>query len=218
MGLITQLDRFRQNISLPKTWYIPWLGSNTGGVLLITITLFLMSALGTLAIYTTYTKNGSELQLAKKDLEHVKSLFFLDEQYQSSIDAKTHSQLNAQHAKFIQPTTFAAMKAQLKKWQTNLRIKTLNVAMAAAIPHDRGDGIMSTSIRLTAHVLNDKMLYQLLDKLKNEAPGHIVVRDINLKRVASPSSETIDQLLSGKTTSLVEGIIICDWYFMGASD
>ncbi|MES2253269.1 MAG: hypothetical protein V4482_06270 [Pseudomonadota bacterium] len=218
MGLIAQFDRFRQNISHAKIWYTPWLSSQTGGALLITSTLFLMSAIGTIAIYTTYTENGSKLQQAKKELEYVKGLFFLDEQYQASVENKSHSQLSSQHAKFIQPTTFAAMKAQLKKWQMNLRIKTLNVTIGAATPYNRGNGILSTSIHLTAHVLNDKTLYQLLDKLKNEAPGHIVIRHIDLKRVASPSSEIIDQLISGKTTSLIEGVITCDWFFIGAHD
>lgn len=218
MGLKTQLEHFCKNTFNSETWHIPWLSSKTGGILILTSALFLISVIGAMTTHTTYTAKQQSLKDAKKELEIVKNLFFLDEQYQSALDNKTSSHLNAQHTKFTQPTSFAAMKAYLKKWQSALRIKTLHVSMESAKPHTRGQGIMVAPITLKAHVLNDKMLYQLLEKLQNDAPGLIVLRHVDLKRLAGSSPQTIDQLLSGKTNTLVEGTIVCDWFFMGAAE
>ncbi len=218
MGLKTQLEHFRKNTLNFETWHIPWLSAKTGGILVLTSALFLISVIGAMTTYTTYTIQQHSLKNAKKDLEHVKNLFFLDEQYQSAFDNKTSSHLSAHYAKFNQPTSFSAMKAYLKKWQSTLRIKALNVTMEPARPHTRGKGIMVAPITLKAHVLNDKMLYQLLEKLQNDAPGLIVLKHVDLKRLAGSSPQTINQLLSGKTNTLVEGTIVCDWFFMGAPE
>lgn len=215
MGLKAQLAHFRKNTLNLETWHIPWLSAKTGGILILTSTLFLISVIGAMTTYTTYTIKQQNLKDAKKDLEHVKNLFFLNEQYQSAFDNKTSSQLSAHYAKFNKPTSFSSMKAYLKKWQSTLRIKALNVTMEPAKPHTRGKGIMVVPITLKAQVLNDKMLYQLLEKLQNDAPGLIVLKHVDLKRLAGSSSQTIDQLLSGKTNTLVEGTIVCDWFFMG---
>lgn len=218
MGLKIQLENFRKNIISFETWHIPWLSSKTGGILVFTSALFLISVIGTMTTYTTYTIKQQSLKDAKKELEHVKNLFFLDEQYQSASDNKKSSQLSAHYSKFKQPTSFTAMKAYLKKWQSTLRIKTLNVTMEPAKPHTHGKGIMVAPITFKAQVLNDKMLYQLIEKLQNDAPGLIVLKHVDLKRLAGSSPQTIDQLLSGKKNTLVEGTIVCDWFFIGASD
>lgn len=218
MGLKTQRGHFLKNTLNLKTWYTPWLSTNTGGMLILTSVLFLISVIGAITTYTTHTVNQQVLKDAKKELEAVKNLFFLDEQYQSAVDNKTSSNLSAQYLKFNQPTSFSAMKAYLKKWQSVLRIKALNVTMEPAKPYTRGQGIMIAPITLKAHALNDKMIYQLLEKLQQDAPGLIVLRHVDLKRLAGSSSQTIDQLLSGKANALVEGTIVCDWFFMGASE
>lgn len=218
MGLKTQLEHFRKNALNLETWHIPWLSVKTGGLLILVSSLFLISVIGAMTTYTTYTLHQKSLKDAKNDLEHVKTLFFLDEQYQSAFDNKTTSHLSARYAKFNKQTSFSAMKAYLKKWQSTLRIKTLNVTIEPARPHTRGKGIMTAPITLKAQVLNDKMLYQLLEKLQNDVPGLIVLKHIDLKRIAGSSPQTIDQLLSGKTNTLVEGTIVCDWFFMGAPE
>ncbi len=215
MGLKTQLDNFRKNTFNFETWHIPWLSQKTGGILVLTSVLFLTSIIGVMTTYTTYTIKQENLRDEKKDLESIKNLFFLEEQYQSAVDNKTSSHLSAHYLKFNRPTSFAAMKAYLKKWQSTLRIKTLNVTMESAKPYTRGKGIMVVPITLKAHVLNDKMLYQLLEKLQNDAPGLIVLKHIDLKRVVGSSLQTINQLLSGKKNILVEGTIVCDWFFIG---
>ena len=215
MGLKAQLDNFRKNTLNLQTWHIPWLSRNTGGVLILTSAFFLISVIGTIATYTTHTIKEQELRSAKNDLEKVKNLFFLEEQYQSAYDNKSSSQLSVQYEKFNQPTSFSAMKSYLKKWQTNLQIKTLNVKIGPAKPHIRGKGIKTASLHLTAHVLNDKMLYQLIEKLQSDAPGLVVIRHIEMKRTnTSTSPTTIDQLLLNKTPAIVEGIIKCEWFFL----
>ena len=214
MGLKIKLNNFRENVLSLESWHIPWLSASTGGILIFTSALFLVTVIGTMTVHTTYTDNQQRLRDAKKDLEHVKNLFFLDEQYQSAFDNKSSSQLSAQYTKFNQTISPSAMKAYLKKWQSTLRIKMLNVTMEYPRPHTRGKNIMIVPLTLKAHVLNDKMLYQLLEKLQNDAPGFIVIRHVDLRRVAGSSPQTIEQLLSGKTNALVEGTIMCDWFYM----
>ncbi len=212
------ISHFHKNALNLKVWQTPWLSAKTGGILILTSSLFFITVIGAISTHTTYTINQQILKDAKQELEVVKNLFFLDEQYQSAIDNKTSSNLSAQYSKFNQPTSFSAMKTYLKKWQSTLRIKTLNVTMEPAKPHTHGQGIMMAAITLKAQVLNDKMLYQLLEKLQQDAPGLIVLRHVDLKRLAGSSPQTIDQLLSGKANALVEGTIVCDWFFMGVSE
>ena len=218
MGLKTQLEHFRKNTLSLNAWHTPWLSTKTGGMLVLTCALFLISLIGTITTHTTYTISQQSLKNAKKELEVVKNLFFLDEQYQSSFDNRNSSHLSAKYSKFNQPTSLPAMKAFLKKWQSTLRIKTLNVTIEPQKTHTHGQGIMIAPITLKAHVLNDKMLYQLLEKLQQDAPGLIVLRHVDLKRLTGSSPQTIDQLLSGKANALVEGTIVCDWFFIGASE
>lgn len=218
MGLIAQFEHYRKNKTTYETWHAPWLSARTGGLLLLTSVLFFISVIGAITVHTSYTKKQQTLKDARNDLEHVKNLFFLNEQYQAASDNKNSSHLSARYLKFNQPTSFLALKNHLKKWQSTLRIKTLNVTIESPKPHARGKNIMFAPITLKAHVLNDKMLYQLLEKLQHDAPGLIVLKHVDLKRVAGSSHRTLDQLLSGKTNTLVEGTIACDWFFIGASE
>jgi hypothetical protein len=218
MGLKAQLANFHKSGLNLKAWQTHWLSTKTGGILILTSAFFFITVIGAISTHTTYTINQQILKDARQELEIVKNLFFLDEQYQSAVDNKTSSNLSAQYSKFNQPTSFSAMKIYLKKWQSALRIKTLSVTIEPAKPYTQGQGIMIAPITLKAQVLNDKMLYQLLEKLQQDAPGLIVLRHVDLKRLAGSSPQTIDQLLSGKSNALVEGTIVCDWFFMGVSE
>ena len=218
MGLIAHLEHYRKNKAPLNASHATWLSTRTGGLLLLTIALFFISVIGAMTTYTSYTEKQQTLKNEKNELEQVKTLFFLNEQYQAASDNKSSSRLSAHYSKFNQPTSFNALKNHLKKWQSTLRIKTLNVTIESPKPHTRGKNIMFAPITLKAHVLNDKMLYQLLEKLQQDAPGLIVLKHIDLKRIAGSSPRTLDQLLTGKASTLVEGTILCDWFFIGASE
>ena len=217
MGLKIQMDNLHENKLDSKTWHIPWVSTSTGGVLILTTTLLLLSIIGAVTTYTTYNIKEQELEKSRNNLEHVKDLFFLEEQYQLAFENKNSSHIGADYTKFNQPTSVSALKSYLKKWQTNLHIQSIRVNIEAARPSSRGKGIMIVPIQITAHVLTDKMLYQLLEKLQSETPGLIVIRRVDLKRSNESPHITLDQLISDKKTTLIEGTILCDWFIVGAS-
>jgi hypothetical protein len=218
MGLINSSEHTDENRYNDTLWYRSWLSINVGGVVFFTLIMVLVSTIGAFITYTKHDVHKEQREEVKKILEEVKKIYFLEEQYQYTLNAKEDANLRNQYKKFNQPTSFSEMKTYLKKWQTDLRIKTINVTMEAEKVYDRGKNITLIPIRFTVHLQNDKMLYQLLEKLQNEIPGHIVIKHIDVKRMAGMSPETIDQLLIDKTNSFIEGTVACDWFFIGTHE
>jgi hypothetical protein len=186
-----------------RGWYQPWHSINTGGIVILTLVLLLICGVGFFTTNANYSVHNQQREDVQKKLEEVQTHYFLEEQYQFALNNKDNPKLSKHYAKFNQPTSFSEMKAYLKKWQTDLRIKTLNVTMEATRSHGRGQNIQLVPMRFTVHSLNDKMFYQLLEKLQNEAPGLIVIKHVDLKRVAGHYPETIEQLLAGKIDTLI---------------
>ncbi|MDP3371359.1 MAG: hypothetical protein Q8S21_00465 [Candidatus Paracaedibacteraceae bacterium] len=216
MGVKFEYKNFSKTTQLFKELTLPWLSKETGGFVALTSFVAIALILSMIKTQKTLIKKESVLAISNSELRQTEKLFFLDEQYQSELDNHLNTKNIHKFHKFNQPTTVEILKDYLKKWQTALRIKALNVEIGNAEVYNQGQGIMTASIKLKAHVLNDKMLYQLIEKLQTEAPGVIIIRNVDFKRTSAASTETLNQLISGKATPLIEGTIICNWFFLGA--
>lgn len=216
MGVKFQFERFSKTTFSIKELALPWLSKQTGGIFALTSFVAVALIISTIKTQKTLITKESELEVSTSELMQTEKLLFQDEHYQSELSNHLKSENISKFFKFNQPTTVDMLKNSLKKWQTSLRIKALNVDIGNVEVHNQGQGIMTAPLKFTAHVLNDKMLYQLIEKLQNDAPGLIVIHNVEFKRTAAASAETLDQLVSGKTTPLIEGTIICNWFFLSA--
>lgn len=215
MGVKVPFESFNKTKQLLKAWSLPWVNKQTGGVLTLISFIAIAMVICMIKTQNTLMTKQSEIGISTAHLQQTEKLLVLNDTYQSELNSHSKSENFNNFLNFNKPVTIEKLKEFLKRWQTSLRIKTLDVEIGTPEPYNQGQNIMMTPLKLTAHVLNDKILYQLIEKLRNDAPGLIVISNVEFKRTAMASVETLNQLVSGKTTPLIEGKIICNWFFLG---
>ena len=197
-------------------WKRIWITKNIGGSICFAGAFLALSLISIMTAHTWLLNQTNQRALSKKALNHTIHNHAIEKQYNDALQQKSLDIQRFNQTQFDTPTHLDDLKIQLKKWQHQFKIKTIDVTVKESAPHRLEPNLMNLSLAISVKVLNDRSFYQFLDQLQQHAHGLIVIRHVDLKRTTKLTHETLDHLLSGKQTTLIDGKIDCNWIFLSA--
>ncbi len=197
-------------------WRRIWITKNIGGAICLAVTFFILSFIVIMSVHGWLHHQTHQLEKSKQILHRITRDYNIEKQYHEASQQKSRDIQHFQQTQFDTPTHLDDLKTQLKKWQHQFKIKTIDVTIKEAAPHSIGHGLMNLSLTISVKVLNDRSFYQLLEQLQQHAHGLVIIRHIDLKRTTKLTHKTLDHLLAGKHTTLIDGKIECNWIFLSS--
>ncbi len=197
-------------------WKRIWITKNIGGSICFAGTFLTLSLISIITVHTWLLNQTNQRTLSQKALNHTIHRHTIEKQYHDALQQKSADIQRFNQTQLDTPTHLDDLKIQLKKWQHQFKIKTIDVTVKESAPLHFEPDLMNLSLTISVKILNDRSFYQFLNQLQQHTHGLIVIRHVDLKRTTKLTHETIDHLLSGKQTTLIDGKIDCNWIFLSA--
>jgi hypothetical protein len=187
--------------------YSVWLQSWTGVFSFAGTFVFLFLLLETFSAYSVVKDQNSHVRHGKIALAETKENQLAVQSYEQDLQKLTPEQIGFQRKKFNLAVSSEYMKERLKKWQKQLKIQNITIQTSTIKSSPLNANLKVITYSIEAKVPNDKILYQLVEKVQSESHGLVSVTNITLKR-------TKDSPALVKDEKLIEGTIDFDWTFL----
>ncbi|MBY0281456.1 MAG: hypothetical protein K2W94_04780 [Alphaproteobacteria bacterium] len=195
----------------------PWLNPATGG---ITLALALTTTLAFCFFFLSKNNYDASRQnsiLAEKKLATLQNDQTIFKAYQSALTESPKQFNEFRKKQFDRAISVDDIKAKLQKWQKQFKIQTLTTQFKTDQLVSTELNLWKTPVSLDVKVLQDKQFYQFLDKIQQELPGVLIIKTFQLKRISQLTTEILEQVSTGKGTSLFEGRIEFEWIHLGTN-
>ncbi len=192
-----------------------WCHPVTGG---ITGSLLLLACLAVVFFFTTKNSFDShylEANLALDKLTSLQDNQAILEVYEKALHQTPQQFTEFKRKHFDQPATIDDVKSRLQKWQKAYKIQTLTTQFGTDQIESSKLNLWKMPVSIEIKVLHDKQFHQFLEKVQQELPGMVTIRSFNLKRTSALTTEVLNSVASGKSTSMFEGKIELDWTHLG---
>lgn len=202
------------NLSLAslRVYLSPWLHISTGGISLIMIGSIILA--GTLFQINWDQGNQIKANITQVSAQ-IRSLQYQQQQLVNfELSQKKHIKTFSEFQKrrFEDSLMPEHIHLQFQRWQKAYKIESLSLKFGSQNVYQKDLKLWTVPVTVNLKLLQDHQFYQLLERVQQELPGKVVLKNFSLKRNTPLTPHMLHQISQGKKdVNMFEGKIEFDW-------
>lgn len=191
-----------QALTVDRAQRFVWQYVSTGFVCLVVVCTALAMALLSTVMYRHFSAQRTHIEQLQQQQRSMGEAQNKLSNYETLARKNPDAFVEYQKHHFDVTYSVEALKDRLTSLQKKLHIEWMNMQHGPATISKNGLSILTVTVDL--RVLHDRQFFQFLEHMQKNDMGFFVVKDFDLKRVASNTNK--------KKTPLFEGRVTLQWF------